>query len=505
MTKSRRGLAMFSSKRTKKQSYNVEENMLQNKPQTMLGCLRSIKCFLASDLKSEKLSAGAERSRVESVQLIERVIEEVLERKLLLKDEQKSSLEGSPEPEISNEDNNYENVNVGYCSEEETTDEQEGNVDEDWSKGYIDMATIKPIKKTRKREDDEEGYLDMSTMRRKDRPFPASAVSQKVRASSYPSLLANDTDTSSKEQEKKSLTFSKSVDVRKQRKHDYEDIDDFYVDVVAPDEENVVKHLKNLRSISSMRVRQNAVYSGYLLKRKRKFIGSKWEKVFAVIRNNVMVLFKSEEDQHSTGVIILNGYDISASDKQGKPGFQLNPTCSLTATPRPVHRFRCEDATLDKWLKAVKSLEHRTLSEQQKQAFLKAAHVFDDESDDELSTDDAKKSGVVATTDDYIDINSEELAEKIRTLPNTANETDLYECPQYPDQGETTYDNISDEEQGKKSQTLPNIRDLIEIYECPQYEDESNDDSTTLIYENVPQETVALLSKEVPKPVAKTM
>ena len=485
---------MFSSRRTKKQSYNVEENMLQNKPQTMLECLRSIKVFLASDLKAEKLTTGAEKSRIESVQLIERVIEEVLERKLLLKDEQRSSLESSPEPKISQEDITYENVNSGYCSEEETTVGPEGNADEDWSIGYIDMATVN------KRE---EGYLDMSTMRRKDRPFCASAVSQKSRASSYPSLLSKDTDKTSKEPEKKSLTLSKSADVRKQRQHDYEDIDDFYVDVVAPDEETVVKHLKKLRNISSVRVRQNAVYSGYLLKRKRKFIGSKWEKVYAVIRNNVMVLFKSEEDENSTGVIILNGYDISASEKQGKPGFQLIPTSFLTATPRPVHRFRCEDGVLDKWLKAVKSLEHRTLSEQQKQAFLKAAHVFD-ESDDEVSTDDARNSGVVAT-DEYIDINSEELADKLRTLPKAANEADLYECPQYPDQNEITYTNISDDEQSKDSRTLRNIEDATEIYEYPQYEDHSKDESASLIYENVPQETVARLSKEVPKPLAKTM
>lgn len=155
-------------------------------------------------------------------------------------------------------------------------------------------------------------------------------------------------------------------------------------------EGEAIKTLNTLKKKSSVYIKKNCFCFGYLHRRRRRFIGPKWEKVYAVMKKNVMFLYKSEFDEKSMEVVILNGYDIATvEERNGKAGFQLTPITILdseSGEPRPIHRFRCNIDEFDVWQKALLFPERKRNSKsanQRETAWLKIAPSFDNAVSDE--------------------------------------------------------------------------------------------------------------------------
>ena len=151
-------------------------------------------------------------------------------------------------------------------------------------------------------------------------------------------------------------------------------------------QQEAISALKSLKKQSSRYVKKDSFCFGYLQRKKKKLIGHRWEKIYAIIKKNVMFLYKSEFEEKSMEIIILNGYDVSAVEEKGKEaGFQLSPVSILESEDgrsRPSHRFRCDSADFEIWQKAL-LLPERQKKKDTEMAWLKVAPMFDCSVNDE--------------------------------------------------------------------------------------------------------------------------
>ena len=158
---------------------------------------------------------------------------------------------------------------------------------------------------------------------------------------------------------------------------------------VGPEfQQEAIRTLNTMKKQSSVYIKKNCFCFGYLFQRKRKLFGHIWKKVYAVMRKNVMFLYKSEFEENALEVIILNGYDVhEVNEQNGRGGFQLVPVAAFDSSEekaRPTHRFRCDSAHFEVWQKAFSfpAKQTKTNNEREK-AWLKVAKAFDYSASDE--------------------------------------------------------------------------------------------------------------------------
>ena len=153
-------------------------------------------------------------------------------------------------------------------------------------------------------------------------------------------------------------------------------------------QQELISALNTMKKQSSVYIKKSCFCFGYLYQRKRKFFGHIWNKIYAVVKKNVMFLYKSEFEEKALEVIILSGYNVlEVEEKNGKAGFQLLPMTVLDPEcdrPRPIHRFRCDSAEFEVWQKAFSFPVRQTTKDNKREMdWLKVAKTFDYSSSDE--------------------------------------------------------------------------------------------------------------------------
>ena len=153
-------------------------------------------------------------------------------------------------------------------------------------------------------------------------------------------------------------------------------------------QQEAISTLNTMKTQSSVYIKKNSFGFGYLHQRKRKLFGHMWKKVYAVIKKNVMFLYKSEFEDKALEIIILNGYDVfEVEERSGKAGFQLLPVTVVHPEDdkiRPIHRFRCESVDFEVWQKALSfPVRQNKKDNGREMAWLRVAKAFDNSASDE--------------------------------------------------------------------------------------------------------------------------
>ena len=153
-------------------------------------------------------------------------------------------------------------------------------------------------------------------------------------------------------------------------------------------QQEAISALNTMKKQSSVYIKKSCFCFGYLYQRKRRFFGHVWNKIYAVVKKNVMLLYKSEFEEKALEVIILSGYNVlEVEEKNGKAGFQLLPVTVLDPEcdkPRPSHRFRCDSAEFEVWQKAFSFPVWQAKKDNKREMdWLKVAKSFDYSTSDE--------------------------------------------------------------------------------------------------------------------------
>jgi len=144
-------------------------------------------------------------------------------------------------------------------------------------------------------------------------------------------------------------------------------------------EEALVEKLKRLESTSPKNILYGSLFSGWLLKQKKKLM-SKWHKRYCILRDQFLFYYQSESDLKSLGVIVLPGYSISEEKSSSKDKFIFKLVAS--GKGRSTYSFQVASKTdYDAWLSVLHGICSQKLNRLSSDACNRVAKRMDEESE----------------------------------------------------------------------------------------------------------------------------
>jgi len=367
--------ALFKMEADGKQSLTVEN-------------IKYVKNFLKLGLYQVQLTDEVENERIMCISLLDEAVEYLVDREQgsrgRIIDTRAIEPPNMDSLTIAQEDLElYVNVSCGPRNESDHTTGPycTVKVEDEHEDIYVTMDKKGPLRKGISNEDSEKG--NDNTEKHPDHYANASMLNNQVSSGSFTEDCSLD-DIVQPPQEAVKL-FSATANIEEKWKK----LNSNSVECVGPEFQlEAIRTLNTMKKQSSVYIKKNCFCFGYLFQRKRKLFGHMWKKVYAVMRKNVMFLYKSEFEEKALEVIILNGYDVhEVNENNGKGGFQLVPVDvfdSPEEKARPTHRFRCDSAHFEVWQKAFSFPAKQTKTDNEREkAWLKVAKTFDHSASDE--------------------------------------------------------------------------------------------------------------------------
>ncbi|XP_068760640.1 SH3 domain-binding protein 2-like isoform X4 [Montipora capricornis] len=133
------------------------------------------------------------------------------------------------------------------------------------------------------------------------------------------------------------------------------------VDGMMRKQKSSTLNLENLTCDTKPENVKDVIREGFLQKHRKegkKFIGSKYQKRYCVLRNHVLYYFKDKKSPKQQGSILLPGYEAKTANKKGR---------EFTLTHPDGHRsYQFETSSkeeTEKWIEAVRQAANEPLSE----------------------------------------------------------------------------------------------------------------------------------------------
>ncbi|XP_068671911.1 uncharacterized protein [Montipora foliosa] len=215
------------------------------------------------------------------------------------------------------------------------------------------------------------------------------------------------------------------------------------VDGMTRKEKSSTLNLENLTCDTKPENVKDVIKEGFLQKHRKegkKFIGSKYQKRYCVLRNHVLYYFKDKKSPKQQGSILLPGYEAKTANKKGQ---------EFTLTHPDGHRsYQFETSSkeeTEKWIEAVRQAANEPLSERNVAELDKLRNKQPSGDEDTCSFcnfDVAQnKNSIVEEKDDtvddnreecYDDVGGEELYEEVGQLPSSSpNQQANPQLPEY--------------------------------------------------------------------------
>ncbi|XP_068760636.1 SH3 domain-binding protein 2-like isoform X3 [Montipora capricornis] len=213
------------------------------------------------------------------------------------------------------------------------------------------------------------------------------------------------------------------------------------VDGMTRKEKSSTLNLENLTCDTKPENVKDVIREGFLQKHRKegkKFIGSKYQKRYCVLRNHVLYYFKDKKSPKQQGSILLPGYEAKTANKKGR---------EFTLTHPDGHRsYQFETSSkeeTEKWIEAVRQAANESLSERNVAELDKLRNKQPSGDEDSLNYFDVaqNKNSIVEEKDDtvddnreecYDDVGGEELYEEVGQLPSSSpNQQANPQLPEY--------------------------------------------------------------------------
>ncbi|XP_065066214.1 uncharacterized protein LOC135692106 isoform X2 [Rhopilema esculentum] len=146
-------------------------------------------------------------------------------------------------------------------------------------------------------------------------------------------------------------------------------------------EDELLSKLKGFENISAKKMAEACTCSGWLMKQKKKLLGSKWHKRYCVLKDEFLFYYCQEEDSKALGVIVLPGRIISNEKSSSKDRFvfKLVPY----GKGRSTYLFSVSSKDdYDKWDAALSPICSQKLSRLESKAFNRLASRISGDSDE---------------------------------------------------------------------------------------------------------------------------